>query len=125
MNPPELRYTQEHEWVRLDSGEAVFGITDHAQAELGDVVYVDLPAVGGHTRKGAIFGEIESVKAVSDLFAPLSGEILAVNEELNDHPERVNETPYGAGWMLRIRPADLAELDDLLTAEQYEEFVRA
>jgi glycine cleavage system H protein len=124
MNPPELRYTEEHEWVRLDGEEAVFGITDHAQAELGDVVYVDLPAAGTKTRKGEKFGEIESVKAVSDLFAPLTGEVLAANEDLVESPERVNEEPYGAGWMLRVRPADPAELDSLLTAEQYESFIR-
>lgn len=123
MNPPELRYTEEHEWVRVEGSEAIFGITAHAQEELGDVVYVDLPPVGAVTQIGAKFGEIESVKAVSDLFAPLSGTIIAVNEALIDHPEQVNSEPYGQGWMVRIRLRDPGELDGLMDASRYEAFV--
>jgi glycine cleavage system H protein len=118
--PDDLRYASTHEWVRVDGDRATIGITDHAQHELGDVVYLDLPAVGRTFRSGAAFGSIESVKAVSDLYAPISGEVLEVNQPLLDSPELVNSDPYGAGWMLAIRIAELAELDALMDASAYE-----
>jgi glycine cleavage system H protein len=117
--PPDLRYTSEHEWVRREDAEAVIGITAFAQSELGDVVYVDLPAPGARVQAGARCGEIESVKTVSELFAPVSGEVLAVNPALADHPELVNGDPYGAGWMLRVRLAAPDELAALLDAAAY------
>ncbi|MCC2668383.1 MAG: glycine cleavage system protein [Armatimonadetes bacterium] len=118
--PDDLRYASTHEWVRVDGDRATIGITDHAQHELGDVVYLDLPAVGRTFRSGAAFGSIESVKAVSDLYAPISGEVLEVNQPLLDSPELVNSDPYGAGWMLAIRIAEPAELDALMDASAYE-----
>jgi glycine cleavage system H protein len=127
MIPPDLRYHREHDWVRVeeDGQTAVFGITDYAQEQLGDIVYVTLPKVGDRTRQNEPFGGIDSVKTFADLIAPLSGEVIAVNEALRDHPERINEDPYEAGWLVRIRPADLAELDNLLTAEEYAALIAA
>lgn len=117
--PPDLRYTSEHEWVRREGELAVVGITDFAQSELGDVVYFELPAVGARAVAGMRLGEIESVKTVSDVFAPVSGEVVAVNEALRDRPELVNSDPYGDGWMVRVQLADAAELDALLDAAAY------
>ncbi|MBE3590428.1 MAG: glycine cleavage system protein GcvH [Firmicutes bacterium] len=117
--PQDLKYTEEHEWVRASRDLAVVGITDYAQSELGDVVYVELPAVGARVKKGASFGVVESVKSVSDLFAPVSGEVVRVNGALADHPEKVNEDPYGEGWMIEIRMDDPSELEDLLSAAEY------
>ena len=117
--PEDLRYASTHEWVRVDGDRATIGITDHAQHELGDVVYLDLPEVGRTFRAGSAFGSIESVKAVSDLYAPVSGEVLEVNQPLLDAPEGVNNDPYGAGWMLQIRITDPAELDGLMDASAY------
>jgi len=117
--PDELRYTQDDEWVRREGDEVVIGVTDFAQSQLGDVVFVELPEVGSSTEAGAAFGTIESVKAVSDLFAPITGEVIAVNEALEERPETVNESCYGDGWLIRLRPQDEAELDALLEAETY------
>ncbi len=120
-HPSELRYTIEHEWVRVEGdGNATIGVTFFAQDQLGDVVYIVLPAVGSTLQAGARMGEIESVKSVSDLFVPVSGEVLETNQDVLDHPERVNEDPHGAGWMLRVRMSDPSEVDRLLTNEQYD-----
>ncbi len=114
-----LLYAESHEWVRLEDGEAVVGISDFAQEELNDVVYVELPEVGDTFEKGDVFGTVESVKAASDVYMPLSGEVLAVNEELEDSPELVNEDPYGKGWFVRIKVADPSEAEALLDADGY------
>ena len=124
MNPEDLRYTQEHEWVRLEGDVAVVGITHFAQDQLGDVVYVDLPAPGSGVEQNQPFGSIDSVKTASDLFSPLSGEVLEVNEQVNDDPAIVNSDPYGAGWMIRVRPSDLSQLDSLMSAAEYTEYTR-
>lgn len=120
--PAELKYTKEHEWVSelTADGTVRIGVTDHAQSELGDVVYVDLPEVGETIDAEATFGEIESTKSVSDLFAPLAGEVVAVNEDLADAPETVNSDPYGAGWLIEVRPNDAADIEGLLSAADYE-----
>ena len=119
--PEGFQYTEEHEYVREASteGEFLVGITDYAQGELGDVVFVEVPTPGDAFEKMEVFGTIEAVKAVSDLFSPISGEIVAVNEALEEDPALVNSDPYGEGWMIRIRPTDLSEMDDLLTPEAY------
>lgn len=117
--PDSLRYTKDDEWVRSEGDEVVVGVTDFAQSQLGDIVFVELPAVGATTEAGVAFGTIESVKAVSDLFAPISGEVVAINEALADKPELVNESCYGAGWLIRLRPAKTAELASLLDATAY------
>ena len=117
--PDDLRYTTEDEWVRVDGDEATVGISDFAQDQLGDIVYVELPEVGRTLARGDAFGIIESVKALSDLFAPLSGEVTARNDALIDAPELVNSSPYGDGWMMRLRLTDAAELDGLLSADDY------
>jgi glycine cleavage system H protein len=120
MNTPEeLQYSKTHEWVRVEGDRATIGITDFAQDQLGDIVYLELPEVGRKLRVEDTFGVVESVKAVSDLFSPLSGEILEVNEPLLDQPETINSDPYGEGWMLVVRLDQPAELKDLLSAEQY------
>ena len=120
--PAELKYTKEHEWVSelTADGTVRIGVTDHAQSELGDVVYVDLPEVGETIDAEATFGEIESTKSVSDLFAPIAGEVVAVNEDLADAPETVNSDPYGAGWIIEVRPSDAADIEGLLSAADYE-----
>ncbi len=123
MVPGDLRYTKEHEWVRMDGDEAVVGITQFAADQLGDIVFVELPATGRSLESNATFGVVESVKAVSDLFAPLAGEVKATNEALADRPELVNSDPYGEGWMLRLSPADASEVDGLLDANAYEQLV--
>jgi glycine cleavage system H protein len=117
--PAELKYTKDHEWIRVEGGEAVVGITEFAQGELGDIVFVDINTVGQSVDKEAVFGTVEAVKTVSDLFMPLSGTVLAVNDGLADDPAAVNKDPYGAGWMVRIKLADPAEAAELLTADQY------
>ena len=117
--PDDLLYTPDHEWLRREDGEAVVGITHYAQDQLGDVVYLQLPAVGDVLTAGERFGEIESVKTVSDLYAPIAGEVLATNEQLGDRPELVNQAPYGDGWLVRVRIADAAALDALLDADAY------
>jgi glycine cleavage system H protein len=120
---PEARYAESHEWARQDGDEIVCGITDHAQESLSDVVYVELPEVGDVFEKRDTFGVVESVKAASDLYMPMGGEITAVNEELDDTPELVNQDPYGGGWMIRLVPSDPAEFDGLMDADVYEAFV--
>jgi glycine cleavage system H protein len=122
-SPAECKYTREHEWVRLDGDTAVFGITDYAQQELGDVVFVDLPAPGASVTKGESFGVVESVKAASDLYAPISGEVLESNGALADAPELVNSAPFEGGWMLKVRPVDPADLDGLLDAAAYDSYI--
>lgn len=124
MFPEELRYTAEHEWVRVtDSGTVVFGITDFAQDALGDIVYVSLPAAGDVLAAGAACGEVESTKSVSDIYAPLDGEVVARNEGLDAAPESVNSDAYGSGWMVEMRPADPSALDSLLTPADYRALV--
>jgi glycine cleavage system H protein len=123
MYPNELRYTREHEWVRVEGRIATVGITHYAQEELGDVVYVELPVAGEALAAGAEFGTVESVKAVSPLFAPISGEVVEVNEALIAGPENINEGPYEAGWMIKVSVVDENELDELMAAEAYEQFV--
>ena len=120
-NPTDRRYTTEHEWVRPEGEHFVFGITAFAQDQLGDIVYVELPKVGDRVEAGKAFGVIESVKTASDLYAPLSGEVVEVNAELVDQPQSVNDDPYDAGWMIKIRADDGAQIERLLTAEQYSE----
>ena len=124
--PQDLRYTAEHEWTRPDGDRVVIGITDHAQHELGDVVYVELPEVGAELTQGSPFGVIESVKAASDLFAPLSGEVVAVNDALESAPQLVNESPYGDGWIVTIRPGRPdAEEPQLMDADAYARLVQS
>lgn len=120
MNPSDLKYTREHEWVRVEGDEAIVGITEFAQDQLGDIVYVELPRVGARVEQNKQFGVVESVKTASDLYAPLSGEVIAINEMLVDTPESVNDAPYQDGWMIRVRPSNTAELAELLTADEYE-----
>ena len=120
-SPAELRYSKEHEWVRVQGDRAVIGITAHAANELGDVVFVDLPQVGATLKQFAVFGAVESVKAVSDLFSPISGSVLARNEALSAAPESINADPYGSGWLLEIQIGDPAELDLLLDAAGYDQ----
>jgi len=119
------RYVDTHEWVRQEGDLIVYGITDHAQDQLSDLVFVELPEVGDTFEKGDIIGVVESVKAASDLYLPMSGEIVAVNEDLADAPELMNSDPYGEGWIVKFKPADLSEWDELLTAEAYEQVVGA
>lgn len=123
--PAGLRYSKEDEWARAESGRVTIGITDYAQGQLGDIVFVELPEVGRTVEKGEPFGVIESVKAVSDLYAPISGEIVEVNADLSERPEVVNEDCYGDGWMIAIAPEDDAELGGLLDADAYAEHVRS
>jgi glycine cleavage system H protein len=122
-SPGDLRYTREHEWIRVEDGTGTIGITDYAQDQLGDIVFVDLPGPGATLKYMEKFGEIESVKAVSELFSPVSGEVIEVNAALADNPQFVNESPYGEGWMLRVRLSEPAELDRLLTAEEYDAYI--
>ena len=121
--PKDLKYTEDHEWVRLEGDHAFIGITDYAQGELGDVVYVDLPADGDEFGKQDVFGSIEAVKAASDLYCPISGKIVEINEKVADVPETINKDPYGSGWMVKIKVSDVSELDDLLDAAGYEQFI--
>ena len=118
--PDELRYHPEHDWARIDGDEATFGVTWFAQEALGEVVFFDPPQAGASTSKDQPYAEIESVKAVSDVVSPLSGEIVAVNEALSDAPEKVNEDPYGDGWLVKLRLSDVSEVDDLMDASTYE-----
>ncbi len=123
MYPQDLKYDREHEWVRLDGDVATIGISDFAQDQLGEVVYVDLPTAGDAVNAGESFGEVESVKSVSELFSPVSGEILEVNDALGDAPETVNEDPYGDGWMIKVKLADTSEVAGLMDAAAYEAFL--
>lgn len=119
MDPTDRRYTEEHEWVKLDGDLAVVGITNFAQDQLGDVVYVELPKVGDRVEAAKPFGVIESVKTASDLFAPVSGTVEAVNPALTSGPEQVNDSPYEAGWLIKVKPDNAADIDALMTAQQY------
>ena len=123
--PSELKYTKDHEWVSIDGDIATVGITDFAQGELGDIVYVEVETLDENLDKEEVFGTVEAVKTVSDLFLPLSGEIIAFNESLEDTPEVVNSDPYGEGWMIKIKFSNTAELDDLLSDEEYKEIIGA
>jgi glycine cleavage system H protein len=125
MYPENYRYTKEHEWVRVEGDIGVVGITDHAQKELGDIVYVDLPKVGAEVAQGKSVGSVESVKAVSDIYCPVSGEVTEVNELLSQAPEKLNEDPHGAAWLVKIRLANPAEIEQLLTASDYQTYVGA
>ena len=121
--PDDLKYTREHEWARSRDGKVVVGVTDFAQDQLGDVVYVELPDVGDEVKKGESFGVVESTKAVSELFAPISGKVVEVNDPLTDAPEAINEDPYEEGWMIAVVPSDPKELEDLMDAKAYRAFV--
>jgi glycine cleavage system H protein len=123
MYPADLKYTRDHEWVRLQGAEALVGITDFAQRQLGDIVFVELPEIGRQVKQGDVFGTIESVKAVSELFSPVSGEVVAVNSDLGAHPESVNTKPHEA-WMIRLRPSAPAEANALLDAQAYTEIAK-
>ncbi len=119
--PKDLLYTEEHEWVLVDEGIATIGITDYAQSELGDVVFVEMPSVGTTVKQMEPFGTIEAVKAVSDLFAPVSGEVVEINEMLSNKPETINKDPYGDGWIIKVKLSDAAELENLLSADAYKD----
>ncbi len=123
MVPENLRYSTDHEWVSLDGDVARIGVTDYAQDALGDVVFVELPAVGAAVTAGGSFGEVESTKSVSELYAPMSGEVVEVNADLADNPERLNEDPYGEGWICAIKVSDAAQVDGLLDAEGYQALI--
>jgi glycine cleavage system H protein len=121
--PAELKYTKDHEWVKIEGDIATVGITEFAQSELGDIVYVEIETVGETIAQEEVFGSIEAVKTVSDLFMPISGEILELNEELDGNPELVNSDPYGAGWMVKVKISDASEIENLLDAEAYKSLV--
>jgi glycine cleavage system H protein len=121
--PQDLKYTQDHEWVRIEGDEATIGITDFAQGELGDIVYVEVETQGETLQKEEVFGTVEAVKTVSDLFLPITGEILAFNENLEDTPELVNEDPYGSGWIIKLKVEDTAQLGALLSADAYQKLI--
>lgn len=123
--PKDLLYSEEHEWVKQEDNKVRIGITDFAQDELGDIVFVELPEVGDDIELDEPFGSVESVKTVSELYAPLSGKVVEVNEDLEDSPEYVNESPYEKAWMIMVEPSDDSEIDDLLSPEQYEEVIQA
>ena len=123
--PGNYRYTKEHEWIHLEGDTATIGITFHAQNELGDIVYVDLPKVGAKIETGKTFGSVESVKAVSDLYAPVSGEVLEINETLAAAPEKLNAEPHGAAWLIKIRVENASEINNLLTAADYQKYTEA
>jgi glycine cleavage system H protein len=123
MYPQDLHYTKQHEWVRVSGDLSVIGITDYAQTELGDIVYVDLPRVGTKVEQGKVMGSVESVKAVSDIYAPVSGEVIEINDALASAPEKLNESPHGDGWMVKVRLSVPAEIQGLLAAADYEKYV--
>ena len=123
--PEDLHYSKDHEWIRVEGDVGTIGITDHAQNSLGDVVYVELPKVGESFSAHESFGSVESVKAVSEIFTPVGGEVTEVNESLQDEPEKVNADPYGEGWMIRVRMSSPGEVDSLLNAAEYEDFTKA
>ena len=125
MNPKNLKYHREHDWARVEGDTAVFGLTDYAQETLGDIVFIELPEVGAEVSAGAPYAEVESVKAVSDVYAPLSGAVVEVNEEVIDAPEIINDSPYEDGWLIKVRLTDPSEVDDLMTAEEYNELLAA
>lgn len=123
MNPDDLKYSKSHEWVRVEDGLATIGITDYAQEELGDIVNAELPQVGVTLHAGSPFGSVDSVKAVSDLMSPVSGEVVEVNEDLEGSPELINEEPYGTGWMIIVKLDDPSEVGELMTSDEYERFI--
>ena len=125
MNPKNLRYHREHDWARVEGDNAVFGLTSYAQETLGDIVYIELPEVGADVTAGTSYAEVESVKAVSDVFAPMSGSVIEVNEDVVDAPETVNESPYDEGWLIKVRLSDPAEAEDLLSVEEYDALLEA
>ena len=125
MYPSEYRYTKEHEWVSIDGDTATVGITDHAQDQLGDVVFVELPQVGVRTQSMQSFGTVESVKAVSDIYAPLTGQVTAINDALVDAPEKLNESPHEDGWLIKLKIEDKTEIENLMTAEAYQAYIDA
>ncbi len=120
MNPKNLKYHREHDWVRVDGDTAVFGITEYAQQTLGDIVFIELPEVGADVAVGTPYAEVESVKAVSDVFAPMSGSVIEINEDVVDAPETLNSSPYDDGWLIKIKISEPSEADELLSAEEYE-----
>jgi glycine cleavage system H protein len=122
--PHELLYTKEHEWIRTDESTGTIGITDHAQKELGDIVFVELPQVGEHVTMKESFGTVESVKAVSDLFSPVSGEVTSVNSKLQNAPELINSDPHGEAWLIKVKLTDRSQTEGLMTAEEYEAYVQ-
>ncbi|MEC1259694.1 glycine cleavage system protein GcvH [Bacillus swezeyi] len=122
--PKELRYSEEHEWVKTEGDKVRIGITDFAQSELGDIVFVELPEVGDEIKADEPFGSVESVKTVSELYAPINGKVVEINGDLEDSPEFVNESPYEKAWMIVVEPADTSEIDGLMTAEQYDEMTK-
>ncbi|MEH7384133.1 glycine cleavage system protein GcvH [Bacillus sp. JJ1521] len=125
MNTPkELRYSEEHEWVKVEGANVRIGITDFAQSELGDIVFVELPEIGDEIKADEPFGSVESVKTVSELYAPISGKVVEINEDLDDSPEFVNESPYEKAWMIVVEPANAGDVENLMTAEQYEEMIK-
>lgn len=121
--PADLKYTKDHEWIRVEGDEALIGVTDFAQSELGDIVFVEIETEGEGLDQAEVFGTVEAVKTVSDLFMPISGEVMAFNEDLEDAPEKVNEDPYGEGWMIRVKIADPAQLEELLSADDYQNLI--
>jgi glycine cleavage system H protein len=123
VNPKNLKYHKEHDWARVDGELAVFGVTHFAQESLGEIVYIELPEVGSEVVAGTPYAEVESVKAVSDVFAPLSGSVVEVNEDAVDAPELINESPFDTGWLVKVQLTDPAEMDHLMTAEEYEQFL--
>lgn len=123
--PESYKYTKEHEWVHVEGDQGTIGITDHAQHELGDIVFVDLPKVGSQITKGHTFGSVESVKAVSDIYSPVSGEITSINELLAKSPEKLNSDPHGDAWLIKLKLATLGEIEDLMTASDYQQYVGA
>ena len=125
MYPQDFRYTKEHEWVRVDGDIGTIGITDHAQQELGDIVYVDLPKVGTKVTQGATAGSVESVKAVSDIYAPVSGDVTEINSTLADAPEKLNSDPHGDAWLIKIKLSAPAEMAKLLSADEYQKYIEA
>jgi glycine cleavage system H protein len=126
MNIPDnLKYTKDHEWIKIEADRAVVGITDYAQGELGDIVFVEVETIGSLLKQGDVFGTIEAVKTVSDLFMPVGGEVLEVNPALSDSPELINTDPFGKGWLIKVKPADTAQMQNLLNAAQYKELIGA
>ena len=123
--PENLKYTKDHEWIRVEEGFAYVGVTDFAQGELGDVVFVEIETEGESLNKEEVFGTIEAVKTVSDMFMPVSGEVIEINQKIEDEPELVNKDPYGEGWLIKISITDSSELDELLTPEQYYDLINA
>jgi glycine cleavage system H protein len=124
VNPKNLKYHREHDWARIEGDTAVFGLTSYAQETLGDIVYIELPEVGADVTAGTAYAEVESVKAVSDVYAPLSGSVVEVNDEVVDAPELINESPFEDGWLIKVKLTDPSEAEDLMSAEEYEEYLQ-